>query len=222
MIKREEKTRTTENEGATPRPTRREREREAHRECILEAAEAVFAERGYLGATIAEIASRAEFSVGSIYNFFPGKREIGEAVMLRIANERVARFRSLVLPLASDPERGLEALLSVWANHHARHGAFVRAGIEYQHSIGRRDPPEVFLRLFREYRAVVSTFFEQGLRTGRYCDLSANDLARACEGVCHELLFEWNAADPSARSEASLRKRLLAVVPVLLLRRDRS
>ncbi len=217
----EDKTSTTGEREPADRPTRREREREAHREIILEAAEAVFAERGYPGATIAEIASRAEFSVGSIYNFFPGKREIGRAVMMRISNERVSRFREVVLPLADDPERGLDALLAVWANHHARHGAFVRAGIDYQRSIGRREPPEDFLKLFREYRAAVEEFFETGRRTGKYRELPAADLARACEGICHELLFEWNAVDPGKRTEAALLARLRAVVPVLLLRRGR-
>ena len=67
-------------EAAKPM-TRREKERLAHRAAILDAAERIFAAKGFPGATIAEIAREAEFAVGSIYNFFPGKRELAEAVM---------------------------------------------------------------------------------------------------------------------------------------------
>lgn len=43
---------------------------------VLEAARAVLLERGYAGTTIDEIARRAEVSRGSVYTYFPGKREI--------------------------------------------------------------------------------------------------------------------------------------------------
>ena len=96
------KTSTDTAAGAAPKPpTRREKERLAHRAAILDAAERVFAAKGFPGATIAEIAREAEFAVGSIYNFFPGKRELAEAVMLRIATERVEEVEREVLPLAA-------------------------------------------------------------------------------------------------------------------------
>ena len=57
--------------------SRRERDRLARQTDILNAAKAVFAERGYAGATLEEIASRAEFGKGTLYNYFPeGKEQI--------------------------------------------------------------------------------------------------------------------------------------------------
>ncbi|RKY64298.1 MAG: TetR/AcrR family transcriptional regulator, partial [Candidatus Latescibacterota bacterium] len=47
--------------------TRREREREAHRREILEAAGRVFARKGFAGATMDEIAQEAEFSKAALY-----------------------------------------------------------------------------------------------------------------------------------------------------------
>jgi AcrR family transcriptional regulator len=52
--------------------SRRERERMARRQEILQAAKAVFAEKGYTNATLDEIAQRAEFGKGTLYNYFPG------------------------------------------------------------------------------------------------------------------------------------------------------
>ena len=57
--------------------TRRERERRERRRAMLEAARSVFAERGYQNATLDEIAERAEFGKGTLYNYFPaGKEEL--------------------------------------------------------------------------------------------------------------------------------------------------
>lgn len=67
--------------GARP-PSRRERERAAHRAGILAAAERVFATRGFVAATMADIAREAEFAVGSLYRFFASKEELFESLVV--------------------------------------------------------------------------------------------------------------------------------------------
>lgn len=65
--------------------SRRERERLRRRRAMLRAAQAVFAEKGYAQATLEEIAERAEFGKGTLYNYFEGgKEEILFAVFERI------------------------------------------------------------------------------------------------------------------------------------------
>ncbi len=54
---------------------RRERERQMRRQEMLQAARAVFAEKGYTHATLDEIAQRAEFGKGTLYNYFEGGKE---------------------------------------------------------------------------------------------------------------------------------------------------
>lgn len=67
--------------GATlpPEPTdsmsRRDRERHMRRRAMLNAAQSVFAEKGYARATLDEIAERAEFGKGTLYNYFEGGKE---------------------------------------------------------------------------------------------------------------------------------------------------
>jgi AcrR family transcriptional regulator len=56
---------------------RRGRERVS---ALLAAAAAVFVERGYEGATMTEVAARAGASIGSLYQFFPTKALIAEAL----------------------------------------------------------------------------------------------------------------------------------------------
>lgn len=54
---------------------RKERERLMRRQLMLDAARAVFAEKGYAHATLDEVAARAEFGKGTLYNYFEGGKE---------------------------------------------------------------------------------------------------------------------------------------------------
>ena len=60
---------------------------------ILEAAYEVFAEKGYRGSSMREIAERSGIKAGSIYNHFKNKEEIFEAVFI----EKHPLFRILSL-----------------------------------------------------------------------------------------------------------------------------
>jgi AcrR family transcriptional regulator len=49
---------------------------------ILEAAAAVIAEKGYEGATMAEIAARSGTKIGSLYRFFPNKESVADTIVV--------------------------------------------------------------------------------------------------------------------------------------------
>lgn len=59
----------------------------ARRLAMLDAALAVFGEKGFEGATLDEIAERAEFGKGTLYNYFPGGKD---ELYLSLFEERVA------------------------------------------------------------------------------------------------------------------------------------
>ena len=80
--------RTFMTQPPSPTLSRRERERLMRREAILEAARSVFAEKGYTHATIDEVAERAEFGKGTLYNYFEGgKEDLLFAIFDRIFDE---------------------------------------------------------------------------------------------------------------------------------------
>ena len=71
--------------------TRRERERLVRRHEMLRAAQEVFAEKGYNSATLEEVATRAEYGKGTLYNYFPGgTQEILLAIVERFHDELCA------------------------------------------------------------------------------------------------------------------------------------
>jgi AcrR family transcriptional regulator len=63
---------------------------------LLEAAEAVIAQMGYEAATMSAIAGRAGAAIGSLYQFFPNKASITQALRTEYAKQ----FDSLYAPLA--------------------------------------------------------------------------------------------------------------------------
>ncbi|MDY6855751.1 MAG: TetR/AcrR family transcriptional regulator [Thermodesulfobacteriota bacterium] len=63
-------------------PERKERERRKRKKDILEAAKNVFSNKGYMNATIEEIAQEAELSTGTIYLYFSGKEELYVSLIL--------------------------------------------------------------------------------------------------------------------------------------------
>jgi AcrR family transcriptional regulator len=63
------------------REARKERITKKREKQILDAALSVFSEKGYGVATIPDIATKAGLAVGSIYNYYPSKRELFIAVI---------------------------------------------------------------------------------------------------------------------------------------------
>ena len=88
----------------------RERKKQETRRLIAETAHRLFVERGFDAVTVADVASEADVSAGTVFNYFPAKEdlfyaqmEIFEAALIQAVRERprgtsaLAAFRDLVL-----------------------------------------------------------------------------------------------------------------------------
>jgi len=73
--------------------SRRERERLQHKREIMDAALRLFSEKGYHNVSMEEIAKEAEFSVGTLYNFFKSKEELYKSLVQEVAD----KFHSLLI-----------------------------------------------------------------------------------------------------------------------------
>lgn len=69
---------------------------ELGRNQILDAAEEIFASKGFHDATIKEIANLAEFSVGAVYGFFENKDDLFVQIYLRRGEEFMDGMRALL------------------------------------------------------------------------------------------------------------------------------
>jgi AcrR family transcriptional regulator len=59
---------------------------------LIDAGAELFAENGYEATTMTEIASRAGAAIGSLYQFFPSKEALAEALFNRFAERAAAAF----------------------------------------------------------------------------------------------------------------------------------
>jgi AcrR family transcriptional regulator len=60
---------------------------------LIDAGAELFAEKGYEATTMTEIASRAGAAIGSLYQFFPSKEALAEAIFNRFAERAAAAFQ---------------------------------------------------------------------------------------------------------------------------------
>jgi AcrR family transcriptional regulator len=76
-------------------PSRRERRKLEMRMRILEAAVALFDARGYEATTVAEIAERADVAAKTLFNHFPTKAHLLQAIAEHAMDEQLAGFEEL-------------------------------------------------------------------------------------------------------------------------------
>ncbi|MBN1447254.1 MAG: TetR/AcrR family transcriptional regulator [Bacteroidetes bacterium] len=97
--------------------SRKERERLFKRQEIVTAAREVFAMRGYDAATLDEIAERAEFSKGTLYNYFQNKDELFETVIADVIDE----FIEIATDTCTNPDVGLKDSYMAFARRLIQH-----------------------------------------------------------------------------------------------------
>lgn len=68
--------------------SRRQRERQHHKQEILSAALRLFSARGFHDVSMQEVAAEAEFATGTLYHFFPSKEALFEE-LVRDCGERI-------------------------------------------------------------------------------------------------------------------------------------
>jgi AcrR family transcriptional regulator len=100
--------------------TAREPQRDRGRQrvaALLQAAATIFAEKGFDGATMTEVAARATTAIGSLYQFFPNKEALADAVLARYGELMEAGLRRIEQKAAGLSPAGLaDALFDLMAD----------------------------------------------------------------------------------------------------------
>jgi AcrR family transcriptional regulator len=144
---------------------------ESNRTAVLEAARQVFTDRGYLGATLEQIADAAGFSKGVVYSQFGSKADLFLAVLEQRIDERAVAHERILegLPSATD---AFTMLGEMSTSTSRRNAAWALAVIEFR-TVAARD--HVLLQRYRSLHEVT---------VSRLADLL-------------EALFERSGASPS-------------------------
>lgn len=174
--------------------SRKERERLRHRKEILEAAEKVFARLGYHETSIHEIARVAEFSVGSIYNFFESKDELYSSI-LRVRLEEFHQIIKKETAKIKGPLEKLKKIVSIKFNLLEEHRNFFMIFFDFSKGRGlknRARMDEYVINLYREYLALVEQLFEQAVGEGKIKEIDPHCLAVALEGISNNFIEHFS------------------------------
>ncbi len=190
------------------RLSRKEREREAHRREILDAAERVLVRKGYHAATVEEIAQEAEFSVGTIYNFFKGKEDLYARVVEKIAGDFMEFFRREV-KTRKTPEEAIGALIELRLRHFDDHRGFFR--VFFETSPGSRIDPKRALpsdcaRLYDSYIEDVNSIFQRGMSERSFEKMDPLYLTLCLEGIINAFVVYWTHNEPSEPLATRIKK----------------
>lgn len=201
--------------------SRKDRERERHRGEILAAAEWVFVRKGYEATTVEEIAKKAEFAVGTLYNFFKGKDELYGCVIHGIVQDFMEQFEKKVLSIG-DPEEALAALIELRLTHFEAHSAFVRLVFAASPG-GRMDPlrllPPPCIEMHDRYMAAVIKLFAEGIARGIFDEADPLYLALCLEGIINAFVAYWSRnppAKPLPERVATMRREFLGRIKLRL------
>jgi AcrR family transcriptional regulator len=108
------------------RGPRWERRKDSRTSELMEAALAIFVERGYAAARLEDVAAKAGVSKGTLYLYYANKEELFKAVVRRSIAPLIAETRGIIESSDDDSETLLGRFLEIWWT---RYGGTRLAGI---------------------------------------------------------------------------------------------
>lgn len=146
------------------RPQKRSQGRHIGREgrhAIVTAATTKFAERGFHGTSMRDIAAEAGITAASIYHHFASKQEILSEILIETHDTVITMLRQSVVDAGDDPRSQLRSLMSAWALYNAQRQSEALIQASEMRSLKEEE-----LSRFIQSRDEVKNLFEEVVRRG--------------------------------------------------------
>jgi len=184
--------------AARPRPSRPRRTRStpdvSKRDAILDAATQVFAEKGFFGAQVADVARRAGVAAGTVYLYFKGKDDLLISLFNRTMREAIDEGRQL-LTTVSDPVARLQRFAEL---HLGRLGRDRALAVVFQVELRQSTKfmAEFSTTRLREYLGLIRDTIALGQARGDFrTDVSPTLCAKLLFGALDEMATNWILTD---------------------------
>ena len=193
-----------------------------YREHILDAAEKVFAERGFESAKLQDISRLAGVSMGTIYAIFPGKEELFRAILDARGRELLEVARAGARS-HDDPRMALDRLIEAYIDYFIGHPNFLRMHLRLGTSwvLGPATGSPGQVQLWAEIHALQADLMRRGVSAGTFHDEDPAFLAKVFSALDQVLLADWVAGGMQADRTALL-DRMRALVGRTIERRSPS
>ncbi|UCG20450.1 MAG: TetR/AcrR family transcriptional regulator [Deltaproteobacteria bacterium] len=185
------------------------------RSLIIEAAAKVFANRGYNGTIIADIATEAGIGKGTIYEYFLSKEDLFFAVFQWFVQMTEAEAKVSITALGGSASERLmalnDALLRSWLDMLDMYSLVMEFWSASASSKMRQRFKQAFREGYRDFRQIVSALIRDGIEKAEFRpEVDAESVAAALVGTWDALLLQaWfdEGFDPLTTS-----RRFMAVL----------
>ncbi len=183
---------------------------------IIAAAITTFAQKGYAGTRIVEVAQAAGIGKGTIYEYFRSKEELFfetlEFLLSEAAEDTAALAGTLEGPMARRLMILAEHVITDWMQKLDLYGLVLEFWSATAALPGRRRFREAFKKGYEGFRLQLATLINAGMASGEFkADVDTEQIAAALIGSWDALLFQaW--LDPEFDPLSATRDHMQLVV----------
>ncbi len=167
---------------------RKERDDVRKQREILEAARKIFADRGFHSTTMAQISKLSQYPLGTIYKYFPGKKEMYHDLVIN----RVRDLGQILFEISQNPDLGvtekLKACLFAQAAFYKANQEVVRIYISERSNIDAVAMPQLNDRVNKFHEKMVHLFqelFDQGIAQNLFKPYPSKEIAALFSDIVH-------------------------------------
>ncbi len=162
---------------------------------IIEAAARVFAQKGYAGAAVADIAVQAEIGKGTLYAYFDSKEDLFFAVFEWYMMQTGAAAKVSVSLLGGSAAQRLQALsdsiMGVWDDIKDAFTLTIEFWAASSSSQMQDRFKASFRRMYQEFRGIVVSLIHEGIKRGEFRpDINPESVAAALVGAWDALFLQ--------------------------------
>jgi AcrR family transcriptional regulator len=171
---------------------RKERERQLRREDILNAAERVFAARGFHAANVSEIAKEAQYATGTVYLYFKDKEDIYRALIEKGLDDFLSCVQEKTQKL-TDPVEKLRCFLAEKFRFFQAHRDFFKLYIVEGNSFQSAFTGEKRQECLAKHMRIVeisSAIIREGQQAGIFKPFDPKELAFMFGGLSNYLMMK--------------------------------
>lgn len=173
--------------------SRKEKEYQLRRTEILNAAERLFATKGFHNTTMAEVAETSEFSIGTLYQFFKSKEELYYTLVI----EKFDTLHSLIKEGLNQFSKSLEqigALIQTHLTFFQNHRDFFKIFIQERNTLESQvnfKLGETIRQKYLSYIEFVTQIMKKGVKERDLKKLNPKELAFFLMGIMNSFVFQW-------------------------------
>jgi len=178
----------------SPKETsRKEREHQARRGEILEAALKLFSQKGYHQTSMSEIAKAAEFSIGSLYGFFKNKDELFFTLFTEEI-ENIEKYVAEKTSGVSDPREQLSTIAATLFDYFDTRWMAFNIFMMNRSSLDmslKEEFGETIHTKQIDFHKNLTEIIKQGIERGLFRALRPEEMAMTFQGLMNGSILVW-------------------------------